>query len=57
MAKVTRYQFIGRPWLVVLLCWTIVGIPLAAMYYVSLLLAIEEEVKNPEDLLDYLKRK
>lgn len=56
MAKVARWEFLGN-WL---LFWayavTVIGIPIALLYLINGTIRIEEEVDDPERLLEMLRR-
>ena len=55
MAKVARWEFVGKWWLFWLFSISIVGIPVAILYLVNATLRIEEEVADPEALLERLR--
>jgi hypothetical protein len=55
MDKVTRYEWEGSYVLLLLFCILGVTLPLAVVYFMNNLLRIETEVKDGEDLVDFLR--
>ncbi len=57
MSKIVRYEFMGswlRFWL---LCISIIGIPLAVLYLVNGTVRIEDELDEPELVLEKLRNR
>jgi hypothetical protein len=57
MDKVTRYEWQGSGVLLVLLCLLGITIPLAVVYFMGNLLRIETQVKDGEELAEFLRRR
>ncbi|HYG21456.1 MAG TPA: hypothetical protein VEH04_01655 [Verrucomicrobiae bacterium] len=55
MDKVTRYEWHGSWIILVLLCFFVITIPLAVVYFTSKLLTIETQVPDGSKLSDYLR--
>jgi hypothetical protein len=54
MGKIIRREFLGSWVLFLLLCLTIVGIPVAILYYVENVITVEEKLEDPSAFLaDY----
>ncbi len=57
MGKIVRHEFLGSRLLVLLLCLTGIGIPLAVIYLIEGFVTVEEEVADPTAFLEaYRKR-
>ena len=52
MSKIVRRQFLGSWVLFFVLCLSILGIPIAILYYKESMIVIEEELENPSAFLD-----
>ena len=52
MNKVIRRQFLGSWVLFFVLCISILGIPIAILYYKEQMVTVEEELENPSAFLD-----
>jgi len=52
MAKITRYEFVGKRWLVWLFWVLGITIPFAIIYLICATVAIEEEIDNPTEFLE-----
>lgn len=57
MGKIIRHEFLGSRALVVLLCMTVIGIPIAVIHLIEGFVTIEEEVPDPTAFLDAYRRK
>ena len=57
MDKVTRYEWEGSGVLLLLLCILGITIPLAAVYFMNNLLRIETQVKDGEELAEFLRKR
>jgi hypothetical protein len=55
MDKVTRYEWHGNTFILVLLCLTGLLIPLAVVYFMTNLLKIETEVKDSAALSEFIE--
>jgi hypothetical protein len=55
MAKITRYVCVGNYWIFTLMCLTIVGIPGAILYLVNTTMAIEDEVEDPDEYVEFVR--
>jgi hypothetical protein len=55
MDKVTRYEWQGNAFILILLCILGITIPMAVVYYMNNLLRIETEVADGEKLADFLR--
>ncbi len=55
MDKVTRYEWHGSVLLLVLLCFFVVTIPFAVVYFMTHLLKIETQVSDATNLSDFLR--
>lgn len=55
MDKVTRFEWHGNGIILVLLCFFVVTIPLAVVYFMSHLLRIETQVADGTKLSDFLR--
>ena len=51
MSKIVRHEFMGSWLFFWLLCITILGIPLAILYFVNSTVRVETELENPEVFL------
>lgn len=52
MNKVVRRQFLGSWILFMALCLSILGIPIAILYYKQAMVTIEERLENPSAFLE-----
>ena len=52
MNKIVRRQFLGSWVLFFALCISILGIPIAILYYKESMIVVEEELENPSAFLD-----
>ena len=52
MSKIIRRQFLGSWVLFLVLCLSILGIPIAILYYKEWMVTVEEELENPSAFLD-----
>lgn len=52
MNKIVRRQFLGSWVLFFALCISILGIPIAILYYKESMIVIEEALENPSTFLD-----
>jgi hypothetical protein len=50
--KIIRRQFLGSWGLFLVLCLSILGIPVAILYYKESMVIVEEELENPSAFLD-----
>ena len=55
MDKVTRYEWQGSGFVLVLLCLLGITIPLAVVYFMTHLLRVETEVADAEELSEFLR--
>ena len=55
MSKIVRYEFMGSWLWFWLLCISIIGIPLAVLYLVNGTVRIEDELDEPELVLEKLR--
>ena len=55
MDKVTRYEWQGNAFILILLCILGITLPMAVVYYMNNLLRIETEVADGEKLADFLR--
>lgn len=55
MGKIVYHQFLGSQFFVVLLCLTVVGIPMAILYAVQCTVTVIEETPNPSKFLEKWK--
>jgi hypothetical protein len=55
MSKIVRYEFMGSWLMFWLLCITIIGIPLAVLYFVNGTVRVEDELDEPELVLEKLR--
>jgi len=55
MSKIVRYEFMGSWLWFWLLCVSIIGIPLAVLYLVNGTVRIEDELDEPELVLEKLR--
>ena len=51
MSKIIRHEFMGSWALFYLLCISIVGLPLAYLYFTNSTLRIEDDLEDPEDFV------
>ena len=52
MSKIVRYEFMGNWLLFWLACVSIVGIPLAFLYFVNGTVRVEDDLADPEEFLE-----
>jgi hypothetical protein len=52
MSKIIRRQFLGSWVLFLVLCLSILGIPIAILYYKEWTVIVEEELEDPSAFLD-----
>ncbi len=52
MSKIVRYQFMGSWVWFWFLCISIIGIPIALLYLVNGTLRVEEDIDDPEKLIE-----
>ena len=52
MNRIIRRQFLGSWILFFALCISILGIPIAILYYKEWMITVEEELENPSAFLD-----
>ena len=57
MDKVTRYEWHGNGIVLVVLCFLVITMPLAVMYFMTHLLKIETQVADGTKLSDFLQVK
>lgn len=57
MGKIIRHEFMGSKALVVILCLTGIGIPIAVIYLIECLVTIEEEIADPTAFLEEYRRR
>ena len=57
MSKIIYHEFLGSRLLVLLLCLTIIGIPVAVIYLFEWFVTVEEEVADPRAFLDKYRRR
>jgi hypothetical protein len=57
MGKIIRHEFLGSRALVVFLCITVIGIPIAVIYLIEGFVTVEEEVPDPTAFLEAYRRK
>ncbi len=57
MGKITRHEFLGSRLLVVILCMTVIGIPIAVIHLIEGLVTIEEEIPDPTAFMEAYRRK
>jgi hypothetical protein len=55
MSKIVRYEFMGSWLWFWVLCVSIIGIPLAVLYLVNGTVRIEDELDEPELVLEKLR--
>ena len=55
MDKVTRYEWHGSGIILVLLCFFVITLPLAVVYFMSKLLRIETQVVDGTKLSEFLQ--
>jgi hypothetical protein len=51
MDKIVRREFVGNWILFWLLCVTLIGIPIAILYYVNGTVVIEQQIENAEQFM------
>jgi len=51
MSKIVRYEFMGSWWIFWGLCVTVVGLPVAFLYFVNGTLRVENDLENPEEFV------
>jgi hypothetical protein len=51
MDKIVRREFVGNWILFWLLCVTVIGIPIAVLYYVNGTVLIEQQIENAEQFM------
>jgi hypothetical protein len=52
MAKIVRREFLGNPGVPVILCLTLVRIPLAVIHIIVCTVTVEEEIDDPTAFLE-----
>jgi hypothetical protein len=52
VSKIVRREFLGNWVLFLVLCLSIVGIPVAILYYKECMVVVEEELENPSAFLE-----
>jgi hypothetical protein len=52
MSKIIRRQFLGSWVLFLVLCLSILGIPVAILYYKESMITVEEQLEDPSAFLD-----
>ncbi len=57
MDRITRWDWHGSTLLLVLLCLSVVLLPLGVVYFVTRLLKIETEVADASDLSEFIARR
>jgi hypothetical protein len=57
MGKVVYHQFLGNRLYVVLLCLSVIGIPVAFVYSICCTVTIIEEIDEPSQFLEAWKQK
>ena len=57
MAKIARYEFLGSWVLFWLMSITVIGIPLAILYLINGTVRVEEDVDDPERLIEQLRKR
>lgn len=57
MDKVTRYEWHGSGIILVLLCFFVITIPLAVVYFMCHLLRIETQIADGTKLSEFLRSK
>ena len=51
MGTIVRREFLGSWVLFLLLCWSIIGIPAAILYYKEYMVVVTEELEDPSAFL------
>lgn len=57
MDRITRWEWFGNPFVLLLLCGTIVLLPLGIIYFMTNLLKIEEAVKDGSAVSEFLVKR
>ena len=52
MSKIVRYEFMGSWLLFLVLCISVIGLPLALLYLLNSTIRIEEQIENPERFVE-----
>jgi hypothetical protein len=52
VSKIVHFEFLGSRGLLIVLCLTGIGIPLAIVYFLESLVAVHEELKNPSQFVE-----
>jgi hypothetical protein len=52
MAKIIRHEYLGNRFLFMILCITIVGIPLAVIRLIGSTVTVVEEIDDPTEFLE-----
>jgi hypothetical protein len=55
MDKIVRREFVGNWILFWLLCVTVIGIPIAVLYYVNGTVIIEQQIENAEQFMQQFR--
>ena len=56
MGKVITREFLGERWIVLLLWFTVIGIPIALIYVMEMTVTVEEEMEKPGEFVERYKR-
>lgn len=56
MPKIVRYEFMGNWYLFALCCFFIFLLPVGVLYVMTNMLRIEEEIDDPERLVDEFRQ-
>jgi hypothetical protein len=51
MSKIVRYEFLGSWVLFWVLCFSIIGLPVALLYLVNGTVRVEDDMEDPEQFL------
>ena len=57
MSRIVRHEFMGSWLLFWLFCMTVIGIPIAVIYYRNGMVRIEDDLENPEEALAEYRRR
>lgn len=57
MDRVTRWEWHGNSLVLLLLCVTVVLLPLGVVYFMTRLLRIETEVRDASELSDFIEKR
>jgi len=52
MGKIVWHEFVGSWAIFVLLCLTIIGIPVAVLYLIEHIVTVEEKMEKPSEFLE-----